>query len=129
MSYTIVKTCEHVLELQPGTGGVINFRFPKDRRKSLNIRLATADRASGTVELVLDNFWRGYEIMRLVAGADDVPWSPVLSVAGGEIHVVLDLGAGERLHIESDDQFLHSIRLIHAAWNGDALELTFRESS
>ena len=129
MSYTTIQTYEHVLELRPGTAGVIHFRFPKDNRKHLHIRLATADRASGTVELVLDNFWRGYEIMSLVEGAADVPWSPVLKVTDGEVHVALDLRAGERLHIESDDQFLHSIRLIHAAWSGNVLALTFRESS
>jgi hypothetical protein len=129
MSYTTVQTYDHALELGPGTAGVIHFRFPKDRRTTLQVRLAAADRASGMVELVLDNLWRGYEIMRCVEGADDVPWSPVLTVADGEVHVVLDLRAGERVNIESDDQFVHSIRLAHASWNGDILALTFRESA
>jgi hypothetical protein len=124
-----LRTLEHVLELGEGEAGSIPFRFPKDVRKSFDVRLATADRAAGTVELALEDFSRGYDMQYLTAGAEGAPWIPLLPGEDGDVRVTLDLAAGDRFSVVSDDQFSHSLSLADAVWQQDRLRLTFCEES
>jgi hypothetical protein len=121
------QTFEHVLELGAGETGTIEFRFPKDRRRMFHIKLAAVDRTAGVAEFVLDNFTRGYEMNQFVEGGAELPWTPLLPDRNAQIRATLDLDAGERFGIVSDDQFSHSLALVDAAWNGDRLRLTFEE--
>lgn len=129
MTNNTVKTYDHLLELQPGASGTIDFRYPKDGRKGLQVRLVSADPATHTVELALDDLWHGYEMMRLVEGDNAIPWAPIWPGADGDVHVVLALDAGERLSIESDDHRNHGISLIQGDWQKNAVQLTFRETA
>lgn len=129
MAIGAVETFEHVLELRPGETGLIAFRFPKDRRKGLDVKLIAADRSAGTVELALEDVSRGYDMLQFVEGADDVPWTPLLPGDDGDVHATLDLEAGDRVGIVSDDQFPHAVSLVDAAWQGGVVRLTFREQA
>jgi hypothetical protein len=124
-----LQTFEHVLELRAGTRGVIKFRFPKGARTGLNVALASADQAAGTIELVVDNLWHGYEMRQIVEGADDMPSVPIFPGSDGKVHATLDLNEGERLHIDSDDHLTHSLSLVDAVWQEGLLRLTFREAA
>ena len=120
------RICNHVLDLQPGAEGVINFRFPKDRRTDLTVGLASVDSVHGTAELVLDDLWRGYEMMQFVKGEDR--WTSILPRADGTVHAVIVLGAQKNLDISSEDVLYHSLQLTEATWKGGSLHLAFRES-
>jgi hypothetical protein len=126
MSNYNVPTFEHVLDLHPGKEGVINFRFPKNNRADLTVGLASVDPAKGTAELVLDNLWRGYEMVQFVKSEDR--WTSLRPGPDGNVHAVIGLGAPKNLNISSDDALYHSVQLTDATWKGDALRLTFRES-
>jgi hypothetical protein len=128
MSETREQTWEHVLELRPGASGTINFRFPIDIRTRLDVRLVSADQATGITELVVNDPGQGYDMLQVVEGAYS-RWKRVPPGADGEVHFLLNLKAGERLHIEADDKFAHSIRLTKAEWHRDSLRLSFQESS
>jgi hypothetical protein len=119
-------SCEHVLDLLPGSETVINFRFPKDQRTDITVGLAAVDPARGTAELVLDNLWLGYEMMQFVKSEDR--WRAARPGPDGNVHAVIALGAPKYLNISSDDALFHSLQLARAAWNGKALRLTFRET-
>lgn len=119
-------SCEHVLDLLPGSEAVINFRFPKDQRMDITVGLASVDPARGTAELVLDNLWHGYEMMQFVKSEDR--WKSARPGPDGSVHAVIALGAPKYFNISSDDALFHSLQLAQAAWNGKGLRLTFRES-
>lgn len=126
MSNDKARICNHVLDLQPGAEGVITFRFPKDRRTDLTIGLASVDSAQGTAELVLDDLWRGYEMMQFVNGEDR--WTSIPPRADGSVHAVIVLGAHKNLDISSEDALYHSLQLTEATWKAGSLHLAFRES-
>src|ERR1044072_2121108 len=92
-----LQTFEHVLELGPGETGAIPFRFPKDRRQSFDVR-RSGGRPGDFVELALEDYSRGYD-MGLVKGGDE-RWTPLFPADDGDVHVTLDLAAGERFSIE-----------------------------
>src|SRR5215831_6819566 len=118
MAENSMQTFEHVLELGAGETGTIEFRFPKDRRRLFKIRLAAADPAAGSAELILDNLTRGYEMSRFTEGDDEEPWTPLIPDDNGAVRTSLDVDAGERIAIVSEDQIMHSLNLVDAAWQG-----------
>jgi len=120
------KIYDHVLELRPGTKGKIVFHFPT-RKRTVNVAVKTVDPKNGTAELLLDDLWRGYEMMQFVK--DEDRWTSIWPGPDGNVHAVIGLGARENLNISSDDALYHSLQLTEATWKGDALRLTFRESA
>jgi len=122
-----MRTFEHVLELTPGETGTIEFRFPKDQRRLFDVRLAAADDLSGTVELVMDDMIDGYDMILSSDRDEQRPRTRLMPGDDGNVHATLDLNAGERVGITSDDQFLHTLSLVDASWQGKRLRLTFRE--
>jgi hypothetical protein len=121
------KVCEHVLELQPGSEAEIELRFAVDDRTSFRVSLAAVDAGRGTAELVFDDMWDGYEMQQFVKQAGR--WRPIWPSEDGDVHAVVSFGAGKHLNISSDTALLHSLDLIHVAWRGGSLRLTFRESA
>jgi len=126
MNKDMARIYLHMLDLHPGAEGVINFRFPKDRRTDLTVGLASVDSAQGTAELVLDDLWRGYEMMQFVKGEDR--WTSILPRSDGSVHAVIVLGAQKNLDISSENAVYHSLQLTEATWKGGSLHLAFRES-
>ena len=121
------KTCEHVIELQPGAEGEIELRYAIDDRTSFAVTLAAVDPAAGTAELILDDMWDGYEMQQF--RKDVGRWTPIWPAEDGDVHAVVSFGAGKHLNISSELALLHSLDLINVAWQGSSLRLTFRESA
>jgi hypothetical protein len=127
MTEATVRTFDHTIELGLAETARIEFRFPKDLRRDFQLTLAAADPATGIVELVLDDFTRGYEMWVFTEGNDDEPSIPLLPDPRDGIRVTLDLNAGQRVGIYSEDRIVHSLYMTGAEWRGDRLRLIFHE--
>ena len=121
------RTFEHVLELKPGSEGEVELRFGPDHRWSFRVGLTAVDPAAGTAELVLDDWWRGYQMQHFIK--DSGQWVSIWPADDGDVHAVVSFGAGKHLNISSDTALIHSLDLIDVTWRGGSLRLTFRESA
>jgi hypothetical protein len=126
---TEIRTFDHLVEIGPGETGSIEFRFPKDQRRSFWVTLAAADPSTGIVELALADLTRGYDMSRYTRGDAEQPWNPLLPDGRAEIRATLNLNAGERIGLDSDGLTSHSLHLVGATWEGNRLRLMFRESA
>ena len=86
------KSCEHVLELHPGTEGEIELRYGMDERTNLIVALEAVDPGAGTAELVLDDMWSGYQMRQFAP--DTGRWKPVWPGEDGDVHAIVLGGAG-----------------------------------
>jgi hypothetical protein len=118
-------THEHVLNLQPGGEGRIEFHFPAGERKTFRVRLAAVDPAASAADLMIDNIWGVYEMRQYLKDAGR--WKPISPDRNGELHAIVRFGHGRHLSISSEVAAIHSLDLIDIAWNNAALRLTFRE--
>jgi hypothetical protein len=125
MTSQIEMTYEHVLNLQPGSEGRIEFHFPVGERKTFQVRLAALDQAGGAADLVIDNMWGEYEIRQYLK--DTGRWKAISPDRNGELHALVSFGPGKHLSISSDFATIHSLDLVDVARTGNALRLTFRE--
>jgi hypothetical protein len=125
MSSQIEMTYEHVLNLQTGGEGRIDFHFPVSERKTFQVKLAALDLARGAADLVIDNMWGEYEMRQYLKDAGR--WKAISPDRNGELHALVSFGPGKHLSISSDFATIHSLDLVEVAWNDTALRLTFRE--
>lgn len=124
-----LPTCEHTLTLRPGAEGQVRFRFPAGEAAGLSVRVVAADPAHKRLTLSLESLWGFYEMRKRAARDGAHAWEPLRPGADGRAQADLDVAAGERVSIDAEGAYSHSLELARVAWQGPAAVLTFKETA
>src|SRR6516164_4948428 len=114
-------TYEHVLNLQAGGEGRIEFHFPTGERRTFQVRLAALDQAGRAADLVIDNMSGEYEMRQYLKDARR--WKAISPDGNGDLHALVSFGPGKHLSISSEFATIHSLDLIDVIWSNTALRL------